>query len=194
VSAEPHEIAELERGGSPAHDGIGEEDNPIPAWWWWSFVATVLFAAFYSPFYLLGGWSQERQYDEQVAAARLQAEAVRASLPQSNPFRGDAAALTDGKQTFETICAACHKPDASGLVGPSLVDPYTKYGDSDPVLFETVANGRPGGMPPWEAQLGSDKIWKVLAYLESLPRSDAPGLGAPGYAAPGVPAAAPPGG
>ena len=26
-------------------------------------------------------------------------------------------------------------------------------------------------MPPWGAQLGAEKIWKVLAYLETLPRS-----------------------
>ena len=27
--------------------------------------------------------------------------------------------------------------------------------------------------------LGPDKIWKALAYLETLPRSDEPGVGAP---------------
>jgi cytochrome c oxidase cbb3-type subunit 3 len=85
---------------------------------------------------------------------------------------------------FATICAVCHKPDGSGLVGPSLVDPYWKYGHDDAALFETVADGRPLGMPPWGAQLGDEKIWKVLAYLETLPRQEAPGVGAPDYVAP----------
>jgi cytochrome c oxidase cbb3-type subunit 3 len=84
------------------------------------------------------------------------------------------------------ICAACHKPDGSGLVGPSLVDPYWKYGSSDAELFETVAEGRPMGMPPWKSQLGSEKIWKVLAYMEMLPRSHVPGVGAPDHAAAGA--------
>lgn len=181
------EIAERPHAGEPHHDGIGEEDNAIPAWWWWSFLATVVFAAFYTPYYILGSWSQAGQYAEQVAKA----QAVAASLPKvtTNPFRGDPAALADGKQVFDTICAACHKPDASGLVGPSLVDPYWKYGHGDAELFETVSKGRPAGMPGWEAQLGADKIWKALVYLESLPKSDEPGLGAPPEgAAPAPPA------
>ena len=33
-------------------------------------------------------------------------------------------------------------------------------------LFETIAAGRPLGMPPWAAALGTEKIWKVLAYIE----------------------------
>jgi len=51
-----------------------------------------------------------------------------------------------------------------------------------------VMEGRPAGMPGWGAQLGSEKVWRVLAYLETLPRSQAPGVGAPDYVPP------PPGG
>jgi mono/diheme cytochrome c family protein len=43
-------------------------------------------------------------------------------------------------------------------------------------------------MPPWGPQLGADKIWKVLAYVETLPASDAPGVGAPDYVPPAAPA------
>lgn len=178
------EIPDWPAPREPARDGIGEEDNAIPAWWWWTFLGTVLFAAFYVPYYVLSGWSQEGQYADQVAAAEVRAAAVRAALPTENPFRGDPAAVAEGQQVFTTICAACHKPDGSGLVGPSLVDPYWKYGHSDAELFASVSKGRPGGMPGWETQLGVDKIWKTLAYLETLPRSDEPGVGAPGVAAP----------
>jgi cytochrome c oxidase accessory protein FixG len=180
MSAEAREIAELEQRGGAVRDGIGEEDHPIPSWWWGGFVATVLFAAFYIPYYALTGWSQERQYAEQVTAAEAKAIAVRASQPARNPYLGQAAAIAEGKEVFATICAACHKPDATGLVGPSLIDPYWKYGADDAVRFESIAKGRPGGMPPWEAQLGSEKIWKVMAYVDSLPKSEQPGVGAPG--------------
>jgi cytochrome c oxidase cbb3-type subunit 3 len=191
MSAEPPEIAEYERADEAARDGIREEDNRIPGWWWGGLWFTVAFAAFYIPYYLLSGWSQETQYLAEVEAAQARAAAVRASLPSANPFRGDAAAVSEGAQVFATICAACHKPDGSGLVGPSLVDPYWKYGSDDPALFETVATGRPAGMPGWASQLGNDKIWKVLAYLETLPKSAAPGVGAPGIDAAGTAAAAP---
>lgn len=194
MSAEIRETPEHARPDEPLRDGIGEEDNDIPAWWWWSFMATILFAAFYTPYYTLSGWSQEGMYAEQVARAAALTAEVRASLPTTNPFHGDEAAMGEGKQTFDTICAACHKPDGSGLVGPSLVDPYWKYGKEDVALFESVAKGRPGGMPGWEAQLGSEKIWKVLAYLESLPKSDEPGMGAPELATPTPTAEEPSGG
>ena len=170
---------ELERADELPKDGIGEEDNPIPAWWWITFGITVVFALFYIPFYLFSGWSQESQYAAEVEVMTAQAEAVRAELPTTNPFRGDTAAIADGKETWTAICVACHKPDGSGLVGPSVVDPYWKYGNDDVALYETVAKGRPLGMPPWETQLGSEKIWKVLAYMETLPKSDKPGVGSP---------------
>lgn len=175
------EIPELPDPEKSPRDGIGEEDNAIPLWFNASFLATIVFAVLYVAYYhLYLGWSAAEQYQQEVARAEaLRAEAM-ASLPSENPYSGDPAALAEGRQTFETICSACHKPDGSGLVGPSLVDPYWKYGDSDEALFESVAQGRPLGMPPWEAQLGSEKIWKVLAYVESLPKSDEPGVGAPG--------------
>ncbi len=194
MSFDTQEVPELPRPGAPMRDGIGEEDNDIPSWWWWSFLATILFAAFYVPYYTLSGWSQERMYAEQVAHAEAQMAAVRASLPTANPFRGDEVAIAEGKQTFDTICAACHKADGTGLVGPSLVDPYWKYGNGDPELFASVAAGRPGGMPGWELQLGSEKIWKSLAYMESLPRSEEPGVGAPDFATQNPAATEPPGG
>jgi cytochrome c oxidase cbb3-type subunit 3 len=175
------EIPELP--GDGVRDGIGEEDNPIPLWFNLGFYGLIVFGIVYAIYYTTSGWSARGEYEAQVAEANARAESVRASLPTRNPFRGNPAAVAEGAEVFATICAACHKPDASGLVGPSLVDPYWKYGSDDATLFQTVSEGRPGGMPPWGAQLGSDKIWKALAYLETLPRSDVPGIGAPGYAA-----------
>ena len=47
-------------------------------------------------------------------------------------------------------------------------------------------------MPAWETQLGTEKIWKALAYLETLPKSEQPGVGAPGVNAPGAAGASAP--
>lgn len=174
------EISEFEREDGAVRDGIGEDDNPIPLWFNVSFYGSVVFGVVYIAYYTLTGWTQESRYDIEVASAAVVAEQVRASLPKENPFSGNPAAVAEGREVFTTICAACHKPDGTGLVGPSLVDPYWKYGQTDEALFTSVAEGRPGGMPPWGAQLGTDKIWKVLAYVETLPKSDEPGVGAPG--------------
>jgi cytochrome c oxidase cbb3-type subunit 3 len=185
------EIAERPSGSAPHNDGIGEEDHAIPAWFNASFLATIVFAIVYVIYYVALGWSSRGQYEAEVAAAEAVAASVKASQPSVNPYHGDASAIADGQQVFLQICAACHKPDATGLVGPSLVDSYWKYGHSDAELFQNVMEGRPLGMPAWGAQLGSEKVWRALAYLETLPRQDAPGVGAPGYAPPAAP---PPGG
>jgi cytochrome c oxidase cbb3-type subunit III len=174
------EIAELPLPDEALRDGIGEQDNKIPLWFNVCFLATIVFAIVYVPYYhLYLGWSAQGQYAAEVEAAQARATAATAGMPDRNPYKGNAAAIAEGQVTFTTICAACHRPDGSGLVGPSLVDPYWKYGSSDRERFESVSKGRPLGMPPWEAQLGTEKIWKVLAYVDTLPKSDQPGLGAP---------------
>jgi cytochrome c oxidase cbb3-type subunit 3 len=182
------EIAERPDRAAPHNDGIREEDNPIPLWFNLGFLGTIVFAIVYLIYYTATGWTSHGEYQAEAARAEAAAAAARSSLPTANPYRGDAAAIADGQQVFMQICAACHKPDGSGLVGPSLVDPYWKYGDSDAELFRSVTEGRPAGMPAWGAQLGGEKIWRVLAFMETLPESEAPGVGAPGYTAP------PPGG
>jgi cytochrome c oxidase cbb3-type subunit 3 len=186
MSSEPGEIPELPRKDDAERDGIGEEDNPIPLWFNVTFLASIAFAVVYALYYLFSGWSQEGQYHAEVERAQAAVAEARASMPTSNPYAGDPAAIAEGKVVFEQICAACHKPDGSGMVGPSLVDPYWKYGSSDEARFTSVMQGRPGGMPPWGPQLGSEKVWKVLAYVDTLPKSDRPGVGAPAETAAGA--------
>jgi cytochrome c oxidase cbb3-type subunit 3 len=178
------EVAEYPLPDEAARDGIAEDDHKIPLWFNLTFAATIVFAVFYIPYYVLSGWSAAEQYQAEVERLEATFVSVRGEQPTENPYRDDAAALVAGKEVFTTTCVACHLPDASGLVGPSLIDPYWKYGNSDAELFETVAKGRPAGMPPWENQLGADEIWKVLAYLETLPRRSEPGIGAPDYTPP----------
>lgn len=190
MSDQPLEIPELPLPG-PARerDGIGEEDNAIPLWFNLSWIGTTIFGILYMIWYLgISSWSSDGQWQAEVSAAESQAAAVRASLPTANPYNGNAAAIAEGQEVFATICIACHMADGKGLVGPSLVDPYWKYGSADADLFATVSEGRPGGMPPWGPQLGSEKIWKVLAFMQTLPKTDAPGFGAPDYVPPAPPA------
>jgi cytochrome c oxidase cbb3-type subunit III len=184
MSDSRREIPELPLEGESPRDGIGEEDHPIPRWFNAAWAATWVVGAGYILWYLvLSDWSARGQYAAELSAARAAAP-VHAAAPLQNPFKGDPAAIADGAQTFGTICSACHGPEAHGLVGPSLVDPYWKYGSSDAERFATVNGGRPGGMPPWGPQLGEEKIWKVLAYVDSLPRVNHSEFGAPDYVPP----------
>ncbi len=176
-------VAELPIEGAPVRDGIGEEDNPIPLWFNVGFYGLMAWGVVYIIYFMGTGWTQAGRFAVEAAAAEERYAAIRAEMPTENPYRGDAAALAEGKELWATICVACHLPDGQGLVGPSVIDPYWKYGDSDEALFETVNDGRPLGMPPWGPTLGAEKIWKVLAYMETLPRTDEPGIGSPEYEA-----------
>ena len=191
MTSEQPEVAERPRVEEPDRDGIGEHDHPIPLWFNVGFYGAIVFGIVYILYYNFSGWSQASQYAAEVERVSKETAAARPAAPAvtANPYRGNAAAVAQGKEVFATICAACHLPDARGLVGPSLVDPYWKYGHDDAALYETVSKGRPGGMPAWGPQLGDEKIWKVLAYIETLPHSDAPGVGAPDYKPPAPPAA-----
>ena len=181
------EIVEFPRRDEAERDGIGEEDNPIPLWFNLTFAATIVWGILYMPYYIIGDWSSEAQYAAESEQLDARFADVRSARPSENPLRGDAAAIAAGEQVWTTTCVACHLQDGRGLVGPSLIDPYWKYGNTDEELYVTIADGRPAGMPPWESTLGSEKIWQVLAFLETLPQTDEPGIGAPDYVPPAPP-------
>ena len=183
MTPECPEVVERERADEALRDGIGEDDHAIPFWFNATFGATIVFAIAYVVYHQASDWTQAGRYQEEIARFEASAAQRVAERPSANPYRGDAAALAEGGQVFAQICAVCHKPDGTGLVGPSLVDPYWKYGHGDAELFETVSAGRPLGMPAWAMQLGDEKIWKVLSYLETLPQQSQPGVGAPDPAA-----------
>jgi cytochrome c oxidase cbb3-type subunit 3 len=185
VSGDAHGIPERPRADDAPRDGIGEEDNAIPLWFNVGFYGLIAIGVCYIAYYaFLSGWSQRAQYEAEVASLEAKYAAVReANRPTTNPYHGNAEAIAMGAETWATICVACHTAEGTGLVGPSLVDPYWKYGNDDAELFATVSEGRPLGMPPWGAQLGTEKIWQVLAYMETLPRRDEPGIGSPEYEA-----------
>lgn len=179
-----HPIPERPLPDEPPRDGIGEEDNPVPAWFNLGFYGLMIFGLGYIFFYgAMAPYSQSENYAAEVAAVEARLAATRPALPDTNPFRGDAAAIEAGAEVYKTICIACHLGEGQGLVGPSLVDPYWKYGADDATLYESVAEGRPLGMPGWGTQLGTDKVWKVLAFLETLEKSPEPGVGSPEFEA-----------
>lgn len=98
----------------------------------------------------------------------LSAAASPAGTGVKNPFAGKPEAIKEGEKIFDAKCADCHGGDAMGQSGPDLTDDKWIYGGSDAEVFETVTNGRKGGMPSWKSELGKDDIWKVIAYIRSL--------------------------
>lgn len=91
-----------------------------------------------------------------------QAAATPTAAELKNPFAADPAAVAaEGAALYTQHCAQCHKADLSGSIGPAL----TGLEARDPAeLFQDLLNGV-GGMPAF-ATLGSDKLWKMVTYIQ----------------------------
>jgi cytochrome c oxidase cbb3-type subunit 3 len=74
----------------------------------------------------------------------------------------------EGMTIFIENCQACHGEGGKGDICPDLTDDVWKYGSSERDLYQSIAEGRPGGMPPWQSSLGDEKIRKLTAYIKSL--------------------------
>jgi cytochrome c oxidase cbb3-type subunit 3 len=84
-----------------------------------------------------------------------------------------------GKQTFTTVCAACHGPEGRGnqqIGAPNLTDNIWEYGGSLADVVETITRGRgtnaltPGqsAMPAHKDSLGEAKVHILAAYVWGL--------------------------
>ena len=88
--------------------------------------------------------------------------------PIKNPYENDRDALVQGRMLFDAMnCSGCHAAEGGGGMGPPLSDNDWIYGDAPGNVYLTISQGRPNGMPSFE-NLGSDSIWKLVAYVRSL--------------------------
>lgn len=92
---------------------------------------------------------------------------VRAEVPES-AYRRDERALREGERLFHWYnCSGCHANGGGGM-GPPLIDDAWIYGNRPANLFDTIYEGRPGGMPAFGSKIPADQIWKLVAYIESM--------------------------
>jgi cytochrome c oxidase cbb3-type subunit 3 len=87
----------------------------------------------------------------------------------------DDASLAAGKEIFAMNCAACHRADAGGQIGPNLTDDHWILGGGIKNVFHTITNGgRDGkGMVSWKTNgMKPKEIQKVASYILSLQGSN----------------------
>ncbi|WP_396195537.1 cbb3-type cytochrome c oxidase N-terminal domain-containing protein [Flavobacterium sp.] len=159
------------------YDGIKELDNVLPPWWVNLFYATVIFGAIYLVrFHIVGDYTQAQEFDQEVAAAQLEIEKNKANSPKEEITLDKVVALTDdaslgkGKEIFTNACAACHKPDGGGIVGPNLTDEFWINGGGIKNIFKIINEGSKNNpsMVAWGKTLESTDIQKVASYVLSL--------------------------
>lgn len=89
--------------------------------------------------------------------------------PTDNPFAGNSDAVAAGEALFASMnCDGCHGGGGSGWVGPSLADGRWRFGGDAGTLYQSIAKGRPHGMPAYGNFLPTDSIWQLVSYLQQL--------------------------
>lgn len=158
---------------------LQEFNNPLPRWWFWLFILSVIFSLAYMALYPgLGGfggvlgWSQQGQHAAEVAraeAAQKERYARYAALDLP-ALAADPEAMGTARNLYANYCAGCHGSDARGGPSfPNLTDDVWLYGGEPETVLASIANGRMGVMPGWEAALGGEAgVGEVTAYVLSL--------------------------
>lgn len=184
--AEPRAGAETPWWEGPLqhdYDGIQEANVAPPRWWQGIFLVTVLAAGvywfvFHTFHFAPVGREEYEKEAAQIAAA--QAEKLRAKGavgPEAlDTLAKDPVTLEKGQATFNAMCAPCHKPDGSGLIGPNLTDSAWLHGGSNASIYKTITEGVPDkGMQAWLPTLGPEKTLAVTAYVLTLRGKNLPG-------------------
>jgi cytochrome c oxidase cbb3-type subunit 3 len=165
------------------YDGIQELDNHLPPWWKWLFYFTIGFGVVYLIVYHVLGLMplQTAEYEEEIAAAEKQRQEYLASQPSAVidestvAMVDDAASLADGKQVYDNNCAACHRADGGGGIGPNLTDNYWLHGGSIESVFTTIKVGVPeNGMISWEPLLSPSQMQNVASYIMTMVGTNPP--------------------
>jgi cytochrome c oxidase cbb3-type subunit 3 len=161
-------------------DGIRELDNKLPRWWVWLFYLSIAFSAVYLGYYHVfhAGALQVEEYNLQMARGETIKAAAIARFEQGivgmEPLQ-DSAVVIQGRHTFQTLCAPCHRQDAGGLVGPNLTDEFWLHGDTFADNLKVIWDGIPEkGMVSWKGVLQPRDIHAVASYIFTLRGSDPP--------------------
>jgi len=113
---------------------------------------------------LLGGCEREAR----PFKGRTSANASKEPGESRNPYAGNAWGVGQGKRLFTLYnCVGCHANGGGGM-GPALMDAKWIYGSDDASVFETIARGRPNGMPAFGSRITESQIWMLAAYVESM--------------------------
>jgi len=158
------------------YDGIRELDNRLPPWWLYGFYICILFAGIYLYRYHVA-------HSAPLSAEELRIDLAKAEVDKQDYLKRsannidennvklltDPNDLAEAKKIFTTICAACHKPDGGGLVGPNLTDDYWLHGGSIKDIFKTIKYGWPEkGMKSWKDDYSPLQIEQLASYVKSL--------------------------
>ena len=179
------ELLEDQHATDHDYDGIRELNNPSPYWVLFLFLGTIGFSLFYLVHYFgypNNGKDQVSEYNQTVAAARLEA-GQNAPGQNAGVVLTDKAMLAEGAKLFtEKGCIACHGTKGEGnAIGPNMTDNFWIHGCKPAEVVQLIKEGVPAkGMTPFKSMMTEGQINSVTAYiLGTLAGSNPPNAKAP---------------
>ncbi len=95
---------------------------------------------------------------------------LRASQPAQTRFAGDVAAIEEGRELLESVCAGyCHSlEEGESTDAPDLFDCEWWHGDTDADLFRVISDGVPNTrMQSFGGQFPDDDLWRLIAAIRA---------------------------
>ena len=109
---------------------------------------------------------ESRRFDPPQPGARIGAQADAGAMIAH--YERNAYAVATGKRLFTWYnCNGCHGGGGGGS-GPALMDDVWIYGSEPMAIYQTIAFGRPNGMPAFGKRVPEDQLWQLVAYVRSL--------------------------
>ncbi len=168
------------------YDGIQEFDQRLPNWWLYTLYGAIAFSIVYWFAHMVAKVVPADGTQVDAELARIAAVKMASSIDVANDdvfweMSGNPVFVEAGKQTYASLCAACHLASLKGkgenpaAVGPDLTDTAWIHGGTPKEIYHTVSAGvLAKGMPAWEPVLGQKKTAEVVAFLLSHHRKGEP--------------------
>lgn len=87
---------------------------------------------------------------------------------QGDPYETNAYQLNQGKRLYDWFnCKGCHA-NGGGMSAPALIDGWWRYGPDAVTIYDSIANGRPNGMPAFRDKLTTDQMWQLTGYIRAV--------------------------
>ena len=159
-------------------DGIEEFNKRLPNWWLFTLYISIVFAIGYWFYYAQSGLAIPDGDRVEAEIARIQAVKMSSNVVIDDPtlwaMSRNPIFVESGKETYLSLCAACHLPSLKGkseslaAIGRDLTDNVWIHGGQPINLYTTVDGGvLDKGMPAWGPVLGTQKSAEVVAFILS---------------------------
>lgn len=148
-------------------DGVIEiRSNPVPRYFAILFYGLLIWGVLFIAYFLLSGWSSEAHFAQKMSD-HLEHTAAQPSTA-AVAVGDEHERLAEASRLYAQHCAVCHGAQGEGGIGPALNEADYIYGRDLAAVTDSIAQGRPNGMPAYGTQFSPAQIEALAEFLIAL--------------------------